>query len=145
MKAARYYGIEDVRIEDVPEHPPSEGEVKVRVAFNGICGSDLHEYFEGPRAVPLVPHPLTGVSAPVILGHEAAGYVAGVGRGVSGVGEGDLVVIDPLHPCHRCPSCQAGHHNLCDRLAMHGYSTTGGGLSEYTVVPSSMVVATPPG
>ena len=59
MRAARYYGIEDVRLEDVPEPIPGEGAVQVRVSYNGICGTDLHEYFDGPRSVPLTPHPLS--------------------------------------------------------------------------------------
>ena len=145
MKAARYYGIGDVRIDDVPEPEPGEGEVQVEVSFNGLCGTDLHEFYDGPRAVPITPHPLTGVSAPVILGHEAAGVVSGVGGGVSGVAVGDLVVIEPTRFCGRCPQCLAGRHNLCDILAFHGYSTDGGGLAEYTVVSEAMVHPIPAG
>jgi (R,R)-butanediol dehydrogenase / meso-butanediol dehydrogenase / diacetyl reductase len=145
VRAARYHAVGDVRIEDVPEPMPGEGEVKIQVAYNGICGSDVHEYFDGPRAVPLEPHPLTGAQVPVILGHETAGYVSGLGRGVTGLSDGDLVVIDPVRACHACGACRAGRYNLCDRLAMHGYSTDGGGLAEYTVVPRHMVFSTPPG
>ena len=145
MRAARYYGTGDVRIEDVPAPVPGKGEVQVEVAFNGLCGTDLHEFYDGPRAVPLSPHPLTGVSAPVILGHEAAGVVSGFGAGVSGLAEGDLVVIEPMRSCGRCPECLAGRRNLCDILAFHGYSTEGGGLAQYTVVSQAMIHQVPDG
>jgi len=145
MKAARYYGIQDVRLEDVPEPNPGLGELQIAVSYNGICGTDLHEYFDGPRTVPLTPHPLTGVSAPVILGHEAIGIVSGVGKGVEGVKEGQLVAIEPTRFCHSCEQCAAGNHNLCDTLAFHGYATEGGGLAEFTVVPSESVYAIPSG
>jgi (R,R)-butanediol dehydrogenase/meso-butanediol dehydrogenase/diacetyl reductase len=145
MRAARYYGIEDVRIEDVDEPTPTADTVQIQVSYNGICGTDLHEYFDGPRATPLEPHPLTGVSVPVILGHEAAGIVSGVGAGVEGAKVGDLVVIEPMRTCGVCASCLAGDRNLCDVLAFHGLSTDGGGLAEVTVVPSSMVHRLPAG
>lgn len=145
MKAARYYGKEDVRIEDIPLPIPKDGQVQIRVAFNGICGSDLHEYYDGPRAVPTGRHPLTGVTMPVVLGHEAAGHVSAVGPRVPSDLEGQLVAIDPVRPCRECCACQASLHNLCDRLAMHGYSTDGGGLAQYTVVPWENVHAIPPG
>ena len=145
MKAARYHAAGDVRVEDVPVPTPGPGEVQVRVALNGICGSDLHEFFDGPRAVPMEPHPLTGVRAPVVLGHETAGHVNELGAGVSGVSVGDLVVVDPLRNCGRCPACRVGWDNLCHRLAMHGYSTGGGGLAELTVVPADRLHATPAG
>jgi len=145
MRAARYYGIQDVRIEEVPEPSPDAGEVQVNISFNGICGTDLHEYYDGPRAIAMEPHPLTGVSAPVILGHEAVGVVSGLGGGVQGFAEGDLVVIEPTMSCHRCPNCLAGDRNLCDTLAFHGYATHGGGLAEFTVVPGHMLHRVPSG
>ena len=145
VKAARYYGMRDVRIEDVEVPRPGPGEVQIEVALNGICGTDLHEYFDGPRAVPMQPHPLTGVKAPVILGHETAGHVADVGPGVKGFEAGDLVVVDPLRCCGACPPCRSGLDNLCDRLAMHGFSTGGGGLAEFTVAPASRLHPIPRG
>ena len=63
MRAAVYHGNGDLRIEDVPEPAPGRGQVKVRVSRNGICGTDLHEYYDGPVFVPPSgPHPLTGRS-----------------------------------------------------------------------------------
>jgi (R,R)-butanediol dehydrogenase/meso-butanediol dehydrogenase/diacetyl reductase len=72
VKAAVWHGQHDVRVEEVPEPPtPPPGQVKVQVAWCGICGTDLHEYLGGPLHIPVgTPHPLTGVQAPVILGHE---------------------------------------------------------------------------
>jgi len=145
VKAAVYHGIGDVRIEEVAEPAPGPGEVLVRVALNGICGTDLHEIDDGPRAVPVAPHPLTGVQAPVILGHEAIGRVAGAGAGVDDLDEGTLVAIEPLVVCGRCRWCRSGATHLCERLAFHGLSTGGGGLAELTVVHRSMLHVVPPG
>jgi (R,R)-butanediol dehydrogenase/meso-butanediol dehydrogenase/diacetyl reductase len=145
MRAAVYHGVRDVRVEDVDEPDVGPGEVKLAVAYNGICGTDLHEVFDGPRAIPTTPHPLTGACAPVILGHEAAGVVVGVGEGVTGIGEGDLVAVEPILRCGACPWCVAGHYNLCERVAFHGLSTGGGGLCEYTTVPATMAHRVPAG
>ncbi|MEW2622950.1 alcohol dehydrogenase catalytic domain-containing protein [Streptomyces sp. NPDC048106] len=75
MKAARFYGKEDLRIEEVPEPSPGPGQVKLRNAFAGICGSDLHFFFY-PESLPFSldePHPLSGATLPQILGHEFSG------------------------------------------------------------------------
>ena len=57
MKAARWHGVKDIRVEDISEPSPAAGEVKVKVAWTGICGSDLHEYLAGPIFVPVDDHP----------------------------------------------------------------------------------------
>jgi (R,R)-butanediol dehydrogenase/meso-butanediol dehydrogenase/diacetyl reductase len=57
MRAARYHGVRDVRIEELPDPTPQPGEVLVQVAHNGICGSDLHEYYSAPTFIPVQPHP----------------------------------------------------------------------------------------
>jgi (R,R)-butanediol dehydrogenase/meso-butanediol dehydrogenase/diacetyl reductase len=75
MRAAVFYGPRDLRLESVPEPQPGPGDVKLRVLYNGICGSDLHEYYDGPVTTRTTPHPLTGVRNPVILGHELCGEV----------------------------------------------------------------------
>lgn len=144
MRAALYHGVGDVRIEDVEEPTPGPGQVKIRVAYNGLCGTDLHEVFDEQRAVPSEPHPLTGVRAPIILGHEIAGVVVDPGPGGSDLEEGTLVAVEPLVTCGSCRWCRAGQLNLCDRLAFHGLSTGGGGLAEYTVVSRSMLHVAPP-
>jgi (R,R)-butanediol dehydrogenase/meso-butanediol dehydrogenase/diacetyl reductase len=137
--AAQLYGREDLRLEDVPEPVPGEGEVKVAVAHNGICGSDLHEYFGGPRACSTKPHVLTGATLPQILGHEFSGVVAAVGPGVNEVSVGDAVCVEPLYSCHECDACRVGLTQLCYKLGCHGLSAHGGGLSQWTVVRSSML------
>ncbi|GIV84192.1 MAG: hypothetical protein KatS3mg052_1199 [Candidatus Roseilinea sp.] len=70
-----------MRIEDVPECAPRPGEVKLKVHYCGICGTDLHEYLEGPMFIAKEPHPLTGYGAPVIIGHEFAGEIIALGGG----------------------------------------------------------------
>ena len=80
MRAAMYYGNHKLEIEDIPEPSPGEGQVKVRVSRNGICGTDLHEYYDGPIFIPPdQPHPLTGKAMPLVIGHEFSGMVTEVG------------------------------------------------------------------
>src|SRR5438105_15268274 len=82
MRAALYYGRQDLRLTSVPEPQPGPGEVKLRVRYNGICGSDLLEYYDGPITTRSTPHPLTGVQNPVIMGHELCGEVVALGEGI---------------------------------------------------------------
>ena len=138
MRAAVYYGPRDLRIESVPEPQPGPGDVKLRVIYNGICGSDLHEYYDGPVTTRTTPHPLTGVKNPVILGHELCGEVVSCGAGVEDLSPGDLVAVEPLETCGRCHWCAVGQYNHCPDVALHGYNRNGGGLAEYTVVRRSM-------
>ena len=145
MRAAVYHGVGDVRLEDVPEPQPGPGEVKLRVAYNGVCGTDLHEVFDSQRGIPSAPHPLTGAMAPVILGHEIAGTVVDAGAGVDGFDDGQLVTVEPMWHCGECEWCRTGDFNVCERLAFHGMSTHGGGLAEHTVVPAYTLHPTPPG
>lgn len=143
MRAARYHGVRDVRIEDVPDPTPGEGEVLVRVAHNGICGSDLHEYYSAPTFIPTQAHPQTGVSVPVVLGHEFSGTVAEVGAGVDADLVDRNVAVRPAYSCGTCEACKRGMPNICRVLAFHGLSGPGGGLSELTVLPADMVHALP--
>lgn len=145
MRSAIYYGPHDVRIEDVPEPEVGPGQVKLRVAHNGVCGSDLHEYFAAATFVPVEPHPQTGIKAPVTLGHEFSGTVVAVGEGVTDVAVGDRAAVRPTYSCGACASCRAGAPNTCRVLAFHGLSGPGGGLSEYTVVDAGMVFPLPEG
>jgi (R,R)-butanediol dehydrogenase/meso-butanediol dehydrogenase/diacetyl reductase len=138
MRAAVYYGNHQVKIEDVPEPSAGAGEVKVRVSRNGICGTDLHEYFDGPIFISADPHPLTGGSMPVILGHEFSGVVTEVGKDVTDVGEGDHVAIEPVYRCGECRPCKAGRYNVCNLVGFHGLMADGG-MAEYTVVPRNQV------
>ncbi|RBY77220.1 2,3-butanediol dehydrogenase [Geodermatophilus sp. TF02-6] len=135
MKAARFHGRGDIRIDDVPEPQVGPGTVAVEVEWCGICGSDLHEYLEGPIFVPTAeaPHPLTGESVPVTLGHEFAGVVAEVGEGVDDVRVGDRVAVEPYVVCGRCDACRRGRYNVCRSLGFVGLSGGGGGFSPLVV------------
>jgi len=69
MKALKWYGKKDLRVMEVDEPKPRKDEVKIKVEWCGICGSDLHEYEAGPIFIPTEPHPITGDQAPLTLGH----------------------------------------------------------------------------
>jgi (R,R)-butanediol dehydrogenase / meso-butanediol dehydrogenase / diacetyl reductase len=145
MRAAVYHGRGDVRLESVPEPEPGRGDVKLRVLYNGICGSDLHEIYDGPITTRTTPHPLTGVKNPVILGHELSGQVVACGEGVADLAVGDLVSVEPFETCGHCLWCKVGQYNHCPILALHGYNRNGGGLADYTVVRRSMAHRLPGG
>jgi (R,R)-butanediol dehydrogenase/meso-butanediol dehydrogenase/diacetyl reductase len=145
MRAAVYYGNRDLRIESAPEPEVCAGDVKLRVLYNGICGSDLHEYYDGPITTRTTPHPLTGVKNPVILGHELCGEVVAVGAGVEDLPLGCLVAVDPLESCGGCVWCQVGQYPHCPQVALHGYNRSSGGLGEYTVVRRAMAHRLPAG
>ncbi len=135
MKAARFYGRGDIRIDDIPEPATRPGTVKVEIDWCGICGTDLHEYLDGPIFAPTLenPHPLTGESVPITLGHEFAGVVAEVGDSITRVKVGDKVVVEPYIICGRCDACVNGRYNVCQTLGFVGLSGFGGGFSQYVV------------
>jgi (R,R)-butanediol dehydrogenase/meso-butanediol dehydrogenase/diacetyl reductase len=132
VKAAVWHGRQDVRIQKVSEPPaPPPGQVQVKVAWCGICGTDLHEYMGGPLYIPLDrPHPVTGVQAPVIIGHEMSGEVTAVGEGVENFALGDRIAACPIIGCGKCRWCRTGSMAQCDRVAFLGTSWTGGALAE---------------
>ncbi|MFI8975014.1 2,3-butanediol dehydrogenase [Nocardia asteroides] len=147
MKAARFYGKKDIRIEDVAEPgKPGAGQVKLRNAFAGICGSDLHFYYF-PEALPWdinEPHPLSGATLPQILGHEFSGTVAEVGEGVTEVRVGDRAAVFPLAvSCGKCAACRRGLRFSCPMMGSIGASAPGGGLSEFTIVDASALHVLP--
>lgn len=140
MKAARWYQARDIRIDDIEEPQVSTGKVKIKVAWTGICGSDLHEYLAGPIFIPVDnPHKLSHDIAPIVMGHEFSGEVVDVGRGVTKFKTGDRVVVEPILACRQCEACRAGKYNLCVDLGFHGLSGGGGGFSSFTVVDEHMV------
>lgn len=138
MRAAVFHGREDLRLEDVPDPRPAQGEVKLKVLYNGICGSDLHEYYHGPITTRTTPHPLTGVKNPVILGHELCGEVIELGDGIKDLEIGDKVAVEPVETCGHCLYCDSGQYNHCGLLAFHGYNRSSGGLAQFSVVKRSM-------
>ncbi len=133
MKAAQWYGNHDVRVVDVPEPPtPPAGWVKVKVAFCGICGTDVHEYANGPQYIPTeTPHPLgQGKLPPITLGHEAAGTIVEVGEGVTNVKVGDRVSIDCCLTDDDCDMCKAGQYQVCENIGFYGLHIDGA-MAEY--------------
>lgn len=137
MKAARYHGKEDLRVEEVPEPVTQPGTVKIRPAWTGICGSDLHLFLEGPfppAPSQTQPHPLSGETLPVVFGHEFSGVVEELGEGVEDLAVGDAVVVEPFMVCGECPPCRDGLYNACVKMGFIGISGRGGGLAEHIVV-----------
>ncbi|MHA7135038.1 2,3-butanediol dehydrogenase [Oerskovia turbata] len=136
MKAARFHGREDIRIEDVPAPELRPGAVAIDIAWCGICGSDLHEYLEGPIFIPAPghPHPLSHEELPVTMGHEFSGTVTALGEGVTDLTVGESVVVEPYFVCGECAQCLAGNYHLCVKMGFIGLAGGGGGLSEKIVV-----------
>ena len=113
MLACRIHAKEDLRIEPVEMPDVGPGEVLLRLGAGGICGSDLHYYFEGRNGSFVVREPL-------IPGHEASGVVEAVGAGVTRVRKGDKVAISPSHACGRCDYCREGREHLCANMKFLG-------------------------
>ncbi|WCB91739.1 zinc containing alcohol dehydrogenase superfamily protein [Baekduia alba] len=139
MKAARYYGARDVRVESVLDAPVAgPHEVRLEVVRAGICGSDAAEFAAGPKQIPIDRvHPGNGHRGPVILGHEFVGRVASVGSGVEALRVGDRVVPGAGVWCGACEWCAAGRTNLCEKYYTHGLQADGG-LAELVTVPALM-------
>lgn len=123
MRALVWHGPYDLRVEGVAEPEPVDGEVLVRVAGCGVCGSDLHGYVGHSRA--RVP--------PLVLGHEVSGHVVG------GDLDGRLVAVRPTLTCGECAACVAGRDNICSRRRLMGLNAPGG-LAELVAVPAGNVV-----
>ena len=136
MKAARFNGPKDIEITDVPVPVLHPGAVMIDVAWCGICGTDLHEFLEGPIFIPAKghPHPLTHEEEPVTMGHEFSGTVSALGEGVTDLVVGENVVVEPYFVCGTCAPCRAGRYNLCTSMGFIGLAGGGGGLSEKIVV-----------
>ncbi|KAJ5123273.1 hypothetical protein N7448_009370 [Penicillium atrosanguineum] len=143
MRAVRFHGREDIRLDEVEEPVCGSGQVKIKSAFVGICGSDLHEYLTGPHSVPVHPHPLTGEKLPTALGHEFSGTVEEIGDGVNGLKIGDKVAVKPNLSDDTCRRCLMGRNNCCDSLGFIGYSGSAGGLSDYVVVNEKHAIHLP--
>lgn len=113
MKAIVIHSARDLRIEEREAAQPQAGEVQVKLAAGGICGSDLHYYNHGGFGV-------VRLKEPMILGHEVAGHVSAIGEGVSSHKVGDLVAVSPSRPCGHCQYCQKGLHNHCENMRFYG-------------------------
>lgn len=144
MQAVVIHAPHDLRVEDfaLPDAAPGAGEVRVRMAAGGICGSDLHYYHHGGFGVVRVKQPMT-------LGHEASAVVEAVGAGVSGVKTGDLVAVNPSQPCDSCDYCRAGMRNHCTDMRFNGsamrFPHEQGLFRATVVVPAERAVVMPKG
>ncbi|RIV28148.1 2,3-butanediol dehydrogenase [Alicyclobacillaceae bacterium I2511] len=144
MKAIVWHSRGDIRYEEVPDAPaPGHNEVRVRVAYAGICGTDLEEYLAGPIYIPVEkPHPLTHAQAPLILGHEFSGIVTDIGDEVSQFRVGDAVAADTLIYCGKCEACRNHLYNLCSNMAALGLSANGG-LAERVTAKADTFIQIP--
>ncbi len=124
MKAAYYEGNKRFSVGESRIVPPGPGQVRMKVAYAGICGTDVH-IFLGHMDHRLKP--------PQVVGHEAVGTVAEVGKGVTGFKVGDRVVLRPTDACGKCPSCEKGHINICPTLNFIGITTPGAFQGSWTV------------
>lgn len=138
-----WHGARDVRVEDVslPDAPPP-GHVRIEVEWCGVCGTDVSEYVAGPILVRGTPHPLTGRSIPVVLGHELSGRVAEADPG-SGFGPGDLVTSDAALRCNACEWCLGGRSNVCPLGGSIGLNSDGA-LAELVDLPAYLLHRVPP-
>ncbi|KHN95782.1 sorbitol dehydrogenase [Metarhizium album ARSEF 1941] len=145
MKAVRFHGKRDIRLDTIVAPKVGPGKVKIAPKFCGICGSDLHEYLGGANLIPKPenPHPITNETFPLTLGHEFSGIVQEVGQGVESVKPGDRVCVQPIIYDGDCRSCVRGLENCCDQNGFVGLSGWGGGLCETMVVPGSCVKKLP--
>lgn len=131
MTAAVMYAVGDTRIEQVPVPAPGPGEVLLKIAYVGVCGSDLSRMFEsGPHKLPL------------ITGHEFSAWVAELGAGVTEVAVGDLVTVPPMLPCFECPPCVQGQFSLCEDYDYYG-SRRDGAYAQYVVGPAKLLLKVP--
>ena len=131
MLAARIHAKEDLRLDPVEMPAPGPGEVLLKLGAGGICGSDLHYYFEGRNGSFIVREPL-------IPGHEASAVVEATGPGVTRVKKGDKVAVSPSHACGQCEGCRSGREQLCSNMKFLGsasrYPHVQGMFTEYFVM-----------
>ena len=120
MRVAVYYNNNDVRLEERPKPEAGPGELLVKVIASGICGSDVLEWYRIKKA-------------PIVLGHEIAGDIVEVGKGVERFKAGDRVFVSHHVPCNTCSYCLNGNHTVCETL--HTTNFDPGGFSEYLRVP----------
>ncbi|WP_233517210.1 galactitol-1-phosphate 5-dehydrogenase [Pseudotabrizicola alkalilacus] len=133
MRAAVLYTPGDIRLEDVAKPSPAPGEVLLRVAAVGVCGSDL------PRMLTKGAHKM-----PIICGHEFSGHIEALGNGVTGFAEGDLCTVPPMLPCGVCDQCATGDFSRCRNYDYFG-SRRDGAYAEWVVVPDANLMKAPAG
>lgn len=141
MLAAVCHGAKDLRVESVTERPLAPDEVRVAVAYGGICGSDLHYYHRGAVGDFALREPMT-------LGHEISGTVIELGSAVSGLEPGMKAALDPSRACRSCAYCRAGRSNLCANMFFLGsagrFPHVQGGFSQHLVLREDQIVPVAP-
>ncbi|HEY4213959.1 MAG TPA: L-idonate 5-dehydrogenase [Steroidobacteraceae bacterium] len=140
MLAAVCHGKQDVRVEPREERPLGADEVRVAVAFGGICGSDMHYYHRGGVGDFLIREPMT-------LGHEISGRVLETGQAVTGLRPGMKAALDPSRPCLSCRYCREGRANLCTNMLFLGsaarFPHVQGGFAQTLVLRHDQVIPVP--
>src|SRR6201997_5486304 len=113
MQAVVIHAPKDLRIDSFPDPAPGAGEVRVRIAAGGICGSDLHYYHHGGFGT-------VRIQQPMALGHEISGVIAAVGSDVPHLKSGMRVAVNPSRPCNVCIHCREGMRNQCFDMRFMG-------------------------
>ena len=141
MRAAVLHAVKDLRIEEVAVPPLSPRDVEVRIEAGGICGSDLHYYYDGGFGT-------VRLKEPMILGHEIAGTVARVGVEVASVKVGQRVAVNPSRPCGVCRYCREGLQQHCLDMRFYGsamrFPHVQGGFRDVLVCDETQAVPVPP-
>lgn len=146
MQAIRFYGRHDLRLEEIPAPPaPGAGQVLVKPSYCGICGTDLHEYDQGPTWTSENKNPYSGAALPQILGHEFSARVVDVGPGVSAVSVGDRVSVQPQIGPRTDYFGQRNLSYLSPQAAVVGLSWPWGGFAELAIVNEYNLVRMPDG
>jgi L-iditol 2-dehydrogenase len=122
MRVAMYYSNKDVRLERIRVPETGPGEMLMRIEASGICGSDVMEWYRRDKV-------------PLVLGHEVAGTVEKVGKGVERYKTGDRIVASHHVPCNTCDYCHHGHHTAC-RSLQGGTNFHPGGFAEFVRLPA---------
>ncbi|MFK7880400.1 zinc-binding dehydrogenase [Roseobacter sp.] len=134
MRAVRLHDVNDIRFEEVElACMPADGHVRLKVAYAGICGSDIHNYKTGQWIS----------RRPSTAGHEFSGIVDAIGEGVSGFAPGDKVVADSRDYCAKCAKCDADQPHLCENLGFVGESIDGG-FADFVDLPERLVFRVAP-
>ncbi|PFH48777.1 hypothetical protein AMATHDRAFT_149132 [Amanita thiersii Skay4041] len=149
MRAARYYGPKDIRIEEIDKPVPKSEQVVVKVSkdWGGwVCGTDLHAYLAETLKFPTAtePDPITGETLPITMGHEFSGTIDELGPGEipknGGLDRGSSC-REPIFSCMKetCRPCSTGSRNTCPFLSSYGIGGGGGGLAEFIAVEVGFV------
>lgn len=125
MKAAIFYGPNELKLEEVKRPEIDKQEILVKIKASAVCGTDVR-IFEGKKT--------KGVRTPSIIGHELVGTIAEVGAEVQGFFVGERVGVMPVIPCGRCYYCLNGRENVCANRTAIGYEYDGG-FAEYVRIP----------